>query len=110
MTEGQSLAMTADMEKSFYVYIMSNKWNTVLYTGVTNDLLRRVQEHKGHQEADSFTAKYNLEKLVYFEVASDAYTAISREKQIKGGSRSKKLALVKAVNPDWKDLTDELIF
>jgi len=87
---------------------MTNKWNTVLYTGVTNDLIRRVFEHKEHRNPDSFTAKYQLEKLVYFESCGDATVAIGREKQIKGGSRAKKVELVRSMNPEWRDLTEEI--
>ena len=95
-------------EKTYYIYIMTNKWNTVLYTGVTNDLVRRMFEHKAHQNQDSFTARYNLEKLVYFESCGDALVAIAREKQIKGGSRARKVELVRSTNPEWKDLAEEI--
>ncbi|MBI5217134.1 MAG: GIY-YIG nuclease family protein [Ignavibacteriae bacterium] len=82
---------------------MTNKNNTVLYTGVTNNLARRVWEHKEkiHQ---GFTSRYNITKLVYYEVFRDPYNAIDREKQIKAGSRIKKINLVKKVNPSWEDL------
>jgi len=86
---------------------MTNKWNTVIYTGVTNDLKRRIWEHKG-KLVDGFTKKYNLTKLVYYEVHEDIQNAIRREKQIKGGSRKKKIELVKSMNRDWKDLYEEL--
>ena len=72
------------MDRQYYVYIMTNKYNTVLYTGVTNDLVRRVYEHK-EKLVDGFTKKYNVDKLVYFECADDIKAAIAREKQIKGG-------------------------
>ena len=91
------------MDKRFYVYIMTNKYNTVLYTGVTNDLDRRVLEHK-HKLAKGFTKKYNIEKLVYFEEYLDVRDAIAKEKQIKSGSRQKKVDLVNGMNKEWKDL------
>ena len=97
----------ATMDRVFAVYILTNKHDRVLYTGVTNDLKRRIYEHREGLVA-GFSRRYNLHKLVYFEIASDAYSAISREKQIKAGSRARKLALINAVNPDWRDLYDEL--
>jgi len=87
----------------YCVYIMTNKHNTTLYTGVTNDLKRRVFEHKKHM-VKGFTDRYNLEKLVYFEVTNDIKAAILREKQIKNGSREKKINLIESTNPDWRDL------
>ncbi|MEH1835160.1 MAG: GIY-YIG nuclease family protein [Nostoc sp.] len=95
------------MSKQYYLYIMTNKYNTVLYTGVTNDLQRRVDEHK-EKTIEGFTKKYNITKLVYYEVFGNAYTAISREKQIKAGSRQKKIDLVNSINQEWKDLYNEL--
>ena len=95
------------MDKKYYVYIMTNKYNTVLYTGVTNDLKRRVYEHKSGS-GGGFTSKYNITKLVYYEACNDAYSAIAREKQIKGGSRQKKIDLINAMNGQWKDLYKEL--
>ncbi|MHC5740373.1 MAG: GIY-YIG nuclease family protein [Nostoc sp.] len=95
------------MSKQYYLYIMTNKYNTVLYTGVTNDLQRRVYEHK-EKIIEGFTKKYNITKLVYYEIFEDAYTAISREKQIKAGSRQKKIDLVNSINQEWKDLYDGL--
>lgn len=74
----------------YYVYILPNNSNTVLYTGVTNDLIRRVYEHKNHADPNSFTAKYRVEKLIYFEETTDVKAAIEREKQIKGWKRDKK--------------------
>jgi len=93
--------------KQYYVYIMTNKHNTVLYTGVTNNLARRVYEHK-EGLGSWFTSKYKVRKLVYYEVTTDVRAAIAREKQIKGGSRRKKIDLVNSMNPEWKDLYDEL--
>ena len=88
----------------YYVYILTNKHNTVLYTGVTNDLRKRVYEHKNHLDKGSFTAQYNVEKLVYFEVTSDVKVAIEREKQIKGWNRKHKNKLIESKNPNWDDL------
>ncbi len=79
----------------------------MLYTGVTNDLRRRIYEHK-EKLTESFTKRYNVQKLVYYEVFEDIENAIAREKQIKGGSRSKKIHLVNSFNGQWKDLFDEL--
>jgi len=89
----------------YFVYILTNKYKTVLYTGVTNDLIKRLFEHKNKLIKDSFTAKYNADILVYFENMEDAYSAISREKQIKAGSRAKKVELINTMNPEWKDLS-----
>lgn len=96
-------------QKYYYVYIATNKRNTVLYTGITNNLLRRESQHKEKQDKKSFTARYNVNKLVYFEEYNDAYTAISREKQIKNLLRKKKNALIEKMNPEWKDLAEELL-
>ena len=86
---------------------MTNQFNTVLYTGMTIDLIRRVYEHK-EGLGSKFTSKYNLSKLVYFEIANDVGVTISREKQIKAGSRRKKIDLINQMNPDWRDLFDDL--
>lgn len=86
---------------------MTNRHNTTLYTGVTSDLKRRVHEHKNGQ-GSSFTTRYNLTKLVYFELAGDVEAAIWREKQIKAGSRQKKIDLVNLINSEWRDLADEI--
>jgi putative endonuclease len=91
--------------KSYYVYIMTNESNT-LYTGVTNDLTKRVFEHK-NKLLPGFTAKYNITRLVYFEETNDVQTAIAREKQIKGWLRKKKLGLISSVNPKWEDLSSD---
>ena len=90
-----------------YVYIMTNKYNTVLYTGVTSDLKKRAWQHK-EKLADGFTRRYNVTKLVYYEVFHDIRDAIMREKQIKGGSRQKKIDLIQSMNTDWHDLYDDL--
>ena len=91
----------------YYVYILTNKYNTVLYTGVTNDLLRRIEEHRSGS-GSSFTSKYKVHKLVYYEVSQDITAAIAREKQIKGGSRQRKIELIVSMNPEWKDLLEDL--
>ena len=94
--------------KQFYVYIATNKINTVLYTGVTNNLIKRIYEHKNKVVA-GFTSKYNINKLVYYEIFEDIDGAIKREKQIKGGSRQKKIDLINKQNPIFKDLYGEII-
>jgi putative endonuclease len=91
----------------YYVYILSNKTGSVLYTGVTNDLIRRVAEHKA-KLIPGFSKRYNVDGLVYFEDGDDVVAAIEREKQIKGGSRAAKLSLIKEANPEWNDLYDGL--
>jgi putative endonuclease len=91
--------------KQFAVYIMTNRSRT-LYTGVTSNLEKRVYEHK-HKLVPGFTSKYKIDRLVYFELTSDALSAIGREKQIKGWLRSKKIALITLANPNWNDLSAE---
>jgi putative endonuclease len=91
-----------------YTYIMTNKLRTVIYVGVTSDLLARAREHKEHKYPDSFSARYNCEYLMWFEQHSTIDRAIAEEKRIKGGSRKKKIALVEAFNPAWADLYDSL--
>ena len=93
-------------QRQYCVYIMANAHHTVLYTGVTNDLQRRVLEHRAG-EGGAFTKKYNVHKLVYFEQGTEVKDAILREKQIKAGSRQKKIDLVNSMNPNWKDLYEE---
>jgi putative endonuclease len=93
--------------RQYCIYIMANAHNTVLYTGVTNDLARRVYEHK-HGLGSTFAKRYNLHKLVYYEVTDSVHAAIAREKQIKSGSRRKKLDLVNGLNPEWKDLYEDI--
>ena len=88
----------------YYVYILSNWCDSVLYIGVTGNLPRRLYEHRNHL-ADGFSSKYNTNKLVYFEETSDVYSAISREKQLKNWSRSKKNELISNANPQWADLS-----
>jgi putative endonuclease len=93
--------------KQYCVYIMTNSHNAVLYTGVTNDLARRVYEHKNGL-GSIFVKKYNVHKLVYYEIGNDVHAVIAREKRIKGGSRKKKIDLIDAMNPEWKDLYEEI--
>ena len=88
---------------------MSNNQRNVIYTGVTNDLVRRVYEHKNHLDKGSFTARYNVENLVYFQVTPDVYAAIEREKQIKGWIRKNKNKLIERKNPNWVDLYETLL-
>jgi putative endonuclease len=96
------------MQKGGYVYIMTNRHHTVLYVGVTNNLIRRVDEHKQKRNPKSFTARYNVDKLVYFEGFHEIGEAIAREKQIKAGSRQKKVDLIESINKEWNDLADGL--
>jgi putative endonuclease len=90
----------------YYVYILTNRYNTVLYTGVTNNLERRLYEHK-NKRINGFTKKYNVDKLVYFEDTDNINSAITREKQIKGWTRKKKDELISSVNGEWKDLSED---
>ncbi|MDR0917554.1 MAG: GIY-YIG nuclease family protein [Oscillospiraceae bacterium] len=94
--------------KQGYVYILFNRRNGVLYVGVTSDLIRRVYEHK-NQAIEGFTHKYGVDKLGYYEVYQLVTDAIAREKQIKAGSRKNKIKLIESVNPDWRDLYDDII-
>jgi putative endonuclease len=93
--------------REYCVYLMTNEHNTVIYSGVTNNLACRVYEHKNGL-GGIFTKKYNVNKLVYYEVGDNVHAALAREKQIKGGSRKKKIDLVDSFNPEWKDLFDEI--
>jgi putative endonuclease len=95
------------MEHRYFVYIMTNQHHTVLYTGVTNDLVRRVIQHR-EKMIPGFTTRYNVDKLVFYEATSDVRSAIAREKQIKGGSRRRKIALIEGMNPRWRELYDDL--
>ena len=90
-------------QRQYYIYLMANKTNTTIYTGVTNGLERRVYEHK-NKLLPGFTKKYNINKLVYFEEFDYIYDAILREKQIKAGSRKQKIELIERDNPKWEDL------
>jgi putative endonuclease len=96
------------MGKEYFIYIMTNKYNTVLYTGVTNNLMRRVWEHK-EGFGSTFTNRYRVEKLVYYDSYENINLAIEREKQIKGGSRQKKINLINGFNPNWNDLYEKMI-
>ena len=94
---------------NYYVYILSNVTGTTIYIGVTKDLIRRVYEHKHKLDANSFTAKYDIHKLVYYESTSDVRAAIEREKQLKGWNRKRKNKLVESMNPRWEDLYESLL-
>ncbi len=94
------------MQKQMYVYILTNRTHTVLYTGVTNDLARRMEEHKQGLNK-GFTKRYKVHKLVYYELFDDPTSAIQREKQIKAGSRGKKLDLIRSMNPNRRDLSED---
>ncbi len=95
------------MNKQYYVYIITNKSKRVLYTGVTSDLKKRIYEHK-NKLVKGFTSRYNIEKLVYYDICEDIESAILREKQIKGWLRKKKIALIESINPEWRDLSVEI--
>ena len=95
------------MADQFYVYILANAHHTVLYTGVTNNLGRRVWEHR-EQLVKGFTKRYNVKKLVYYEGLEDPRAAIAREKQIKAGSRKQKEKLIESLNPQWTDLWESI--
>ena len=95
-------------EKKGYVYILTNKNNKVLYTGVTSNLLKRIYEHK-NKLVPGFTKKYRVDKLVYYEIYDNILTAIEREKKIKAGSRRKKIELIESMNPTWKDLYGDIL-
>ena len=94
---------------SYYVYILTNKNHTVLYTGVTSNLIRRVYENKNHADPNSFTAKYKVEKLIYFEETTDVQSAIEREKQIKSWKRIQKIMLIQKSNPRFIDLYEKIL-
>jgi putative endonuclease len=96
------------MTKGGFVYILANKHHTTLYVGVTSNLARRLSEHRSHKYPGSFTARYAVTKLVYFEVFMRIEDAIAREKQLKAGSRLKKENLINSINPDWNDLSHEV--
>jgi putative endonuclease len=96
------------MHRQYYVYIMTNPRKTVLYTGVTNDLIRRVWQHR-RATGGAFTAGYHCSRLVLYEIFQDSYNAISREKQIKAGSRQRKVELIERTNPQWRDLYPAVI-
>jgi putative endonuclease len=93
--------------KQYYIYLLTNQNNTVIYTGVTSNLCKRIWEHK-NKLVKGFTQRYNIGKLVYYEIYDDPENAIAREKQIKAGSRKNKIDLIESINPEWKDLYDTL--
>ena len=93
----------------YYVYILANATNVAIYVGVTNDLLRRVYEHRTDADPKSHSARYRIHKLVYYETCSDVRSAIEREKQIKSWSRRRKNALIESMNRTWADLYDSLL-
>jgi putative endonuclease len=95
------------MERGGWVYILTNQYNNVLYTGVTADLRSRIYEHKNKHDPNSFTAKYNVKKLVYFEFFSTIIEAIEVEKKIKGGSRANKIRRIEKMNKQWRELYTE---
>jgi putative endonuclease len=95
--------------KTYFVYILFGKRDGVLYVGVTNDIFARIADHKAKINKRSFTAKYNINKIGYLEGFNDINDAIAREKQLKAGSRADKINLIEGMNPDWCDLTDELM-
>ncbi len=95
------------MFMEYFIYLLTNKYNRVLYTGVTNDLIRRIYEHKNKLQK-GFTKKYNLDRLVYYEMYDDIANAIGREKQIKSWTRKKKNLLIDQFNPEWKDLYEDI--
>ena len=94
---------------NYYVYILSNTTGTTIYVGITNDLVRRVYEHKHKADPGSFTAKYDIQKLVYYEYTPDVRSAIEWEKQIKGWNRARKNKLVEKQNPKWEDLYEKIL-
>ena len=94
---------------SYYVYILANATNVAIYTGITNNLIRRVWEHKENADPKSYTAKYHIHKLVYYEETTDVRIALEREKQIKDWNRKRKNQLVESMNPSWRDLYPEII-
>jgi putative endonuclease len=96
------------MQKHYFVYIMTNKMYGTLYVGITNDLLRRVFEHK-EGKTKGFTSKYHLDKLIYYDESSDVNAAIRREKQLKGWNRQWKINLIEEFNPNWNDLSQRLL-
>lgn len=94
---------------TYYVYILTNANKNLIYIGVTNNLIRRVYEHKHHLDKGSYTARYNIDQLVYFEETSDVEAAISWEKQLKGWNRARKNRLAESKNPEWKDIYTQIL-
>ena len=91
-----------------WIYIVSNKKDGVVYVGVTSELKHRIESHKNKKYKNSFSARYNLDKLVYFETFNSIITANTREKQLKAGNRARKIKLIESINPEWKDLYEEI--
>jgi len=100
--------MRMNSPKQPAVYILASKRNGTLYTGVTSDLVKRIWQHR-NGVVDGFTQKYSVHSLVYYELAEEMAAAIAREKQIKGGSRAKKLAMIESMNPEWRDLYEDIL-
>ncbi len=96
------------MTHQYFVYILTNDRRTTLYIGITNDLVRRIHQHR-QKAIPGFSSRYNLDHLVFYEETSDVTAAITREKQIKAGSRQKKIDLITSVNPDWRDLYNDIV-
>ena len=96
--------------ENMYIYILTNEHKNVMYIGVTNDLVRRMYEHKNHLIKNSFTARYNVDRLVYFEHTDNPVAAIEREKQLKGWNRARKNKLVESKNPNWDDLYESILY
>ena len=107
MPVDEAIPLLNMLDKQYFVYMMTNKNNSVIYTGITNNLRRRFYEHK-EKLIEGFTKRYNVTKLVYYEIFNSSYTAIGREKQIKAGSRKKKIELIEKANPEWMDLSSEI--
>ena len=97
------------MKKGGHIYILTNKNNRVLYIGVTSDIIKRLHQHRTGHFKNSFTSRYNLSKLVYLEKFLTIEDAIFREKQLKGGSRQKKIKLIESINPEWKDISKDYL-
>lgn len=100
--------MARASKKQYFVYILTNRRHTVLYIGVTNNILRRMEQHRSGK-GGKFTSRYNVTKRVFIETTDDIHSAIRREKQLKGGSREKKPALINSVNPEWRDLLEAMV-
>jgi putative endonuclease len=105
LSEAKGLVFLGSQMKRYFVYILANK-SKMLYTGVTSNLERRLFEHKQHL-VEGYTKRYNITKLVYYDETNDVIEAITREKQIKGWLRQKKIALIESMNPEWKDLSED---
>lgn len=108
LTRKSFWSVAIESMKQFFVYILTNKYNNVLYTGVTSNLKRRVYQHK-HKVHNGFTQRYNVDKLVYYEAIEESKVSIKREKTIKNLLRRKKIDLIKSINPNFKDLYEEIL-